>query len=165
MLGIMPTRASTLTKLIQGGLAIIGLSILNLAPLSWGVLGSFWPMFLLWGICGWLGLGPNIAVTFGLILLGFWLDVIYGTAPATWVLLALATYSFMLLANRYLGTDTASPIVRCAIAGAVLLGFMGVFELWLHGQFSAGSAFVSIAFAVGLYPFVARLYDLSEDEA
>ncbi len=164
MIGILPGRLATRQRLFVGAILVMGLSTLDLIPLELGLLGSVWPIVLLWPVCGWAGLGPNVTTAGLLFLLGLWVDTLTGAQFGTWSFIALLSHACVLVQARVLGTRNLGRISRATLAGVVLFLVMLLFALWRNIGFNIMSAIVPITVAIFCYQRVGQLYDLSEDE-
>jgi hypothetical protein len=163
--GIWPSRLPTQQRLLGGAGLVAVVSLLNLIAVDLGqVFGSPWPVALMWAICGWAALGPNVGVAFLLFVLGLWADVLSGAALGTWSALALITYGLTLLVEHYLGTAELAPLASCAVTGLLMLSVMALFGVLQNQQLNLVGNLTSICLSVGLYHFVSKYFELPEDE-
>ncbi len=148
-----------------GALVVALVSILNLIALDlWFGFGSPWPIAMLWAVCGWSKLGANLATACLIFVLGCWIDLLTGSALGTWAFTGLATLAIMLAADAFLGVGSVGPVVSCSLAGAVMILIMTLVGYWQSQQFYFLGNVASIAVAISLYPFVFKLFELTEDE-
>jgi hypothetical protein len=164
VIGIMPGRLVTRQRLFVGALFVMGISLLNLIGLELGPFGSPWPIALLWPVCGWAGLGPNLTTASLLFFLGLWVDVLTGAHLGSWTFVALLTHSVLLLVARFVGLGGLSRTINSIICGVIMLLIMIVLGIVRGtGLYLLGSL-LPIASAIGMYYFVGQLFELKEDE-
>lgn len=165
MVNVLPARPATRQRLAIGSLLVVLVSLFQLIGLEIPVIGSPWPIALLWAACGWAGLGVSIAPSILLMLLGLWVDVVTGATPGTWATIGLATYGLTLLGARFLGTDSAGPLMNCALSGLFMICVMVVFSLWQNKGIDLIGTIIPVFSAVLLYVLVRKWFELSEDES
>jgi hypothetical protein len=164
VIGILPGRLATRQRLFVGAMLIIGVSFLELIPVELGPFGSPWPIALLWPVCGWSGLGPNVTTAGLLFLLGLWVDMLTGAQFGTWSLIALSSHALVLVLAPFLGTRNFGRISRASLTGLVFLVMMLLFSLWRNTGFNIVSSLLPLIIAIITYRSVGKLFDLSEDE-
>ena len=164
MIGIFPDRVVARQRLLIGTIIVAATSLLNLIPLEFGILGSPWPVGLLWAICGWSGLGPNLTTATLLFFLGLWVDILTAATLGTWAFIALSTHAATLVTAQYLGTNGLGRIGSIAVSGTIMLLIMTVFQLWRGSNFFFVGTILTIVSAIGLYHYVGFIFELCEDE-
>jgi hypothetical protein len=164
VIGILPGRIVTRQRLLVGVLIVAGASLFNLIALEIGPFGSPWPLALLWVVCGWSGLGPNVTTATLLFALGLWVDVLTGSPLGTWAAIVLISHAISLAMTRFLGTGSLGRMGSAILTGAVMLLVMLVVGFWRDRSFYVLGAVLPLIGAIGLYPFVGDLFELSEDE-
>jgi hypothetical protein len=165
MAALLPRRLITRQRLAIGTLIVASVSLLQLISLEVWILGSLWPIGLLWAACGWTGLGANIATAFAMFCLGLWLDLLTGAALGTWAFIGVATLGLSLLSAHFLGTGSARPVVNAAITGLIMLAVMFALAIWQNNGFDLLNMVMQTAVAIALYELVSKWFELSEDEA
>jgi hypothetical protein len=163
VIGILPGRLATRQRLLVGAMIVAGTSLLNLIAFELGPFGSPWPIALLWAVCGWTGLGPNVATSFLLFILGLWVDTLTGAQLGTWAFVALISHSVLLLFARFLGTGTLGRVGSSVVCGGVMFVVMLALGFWQHGGFYILGLLLPLIIAVALYRFVGGVFELSED--
>jgi hypothetical protein len=161
---ILPGRLATRQRLAVGAVLVALTSALQVIPFEFGVFHAPWPLALLWAVCGWSGLGINIGVSLILMVLGLWADVLTGATLGTWSSIGLMTYGLNLLAARFLGTGGAGPAMNCALCGIIMICVMLVFAIWQNKGIDLIGIVIPVLTAILPYFWLARWFELSEDE-
>jgi cell shape-determining protein MreD len=165
MVAILPKRAVTRQRVLFGSFLVALTSLLSVGAFNVGPFGAPWPLAILWAICGWVSFGPNSMTAVLMLILGLWIDVLSGTRLGSWAFVALASFAFALLAQHFVGLGNYQSLFKAAICGAIMLVVIIGFELGQRQRLEIFGAILPIFTATLLYPFVARWFDLSEDEA
>jgi rod shape-determining protein MreD len=164
VIGILPGRLATRQRLFVGALLVMAVSLFNLIALELGPFGSPWPIALLWPICGWVGLGPNVTTAGLLFGLGLWVDVLTGAPLGSWAFIALLTLGVLLLLVRFVGFGGLGPAASAIVTGVIMAITMILFGVWRGAGFYVLGSLLPLLTAVAAYPFVRKLFELSEDE-
>jgi hypothetical protein len=154
----LPNRANDRRRLYAGAALVALTGLANLIPISFGVLGSPWPLGLVWAACGWLSLGPNAVVVILLLGLGLLLDLVTGSPLGAWAFCGLATYALGLAQRRWLTRLDVEGLpqiaascfymtLACLFVGLILGSIWAVFGLILP-----------LAGAVFLYALIAPMF-------
>lgn len=163
MIGILPGRLATRQRLIAGAALVAGTSLLNLIAFELGPFGSPWPIALLWAVCGWAGLGPNVATSCLLFVLGLWVDALTGAQLGSWAFVALISHGLLLVFARFLGTGNLGRVGSSVVSGVIMLFVMVALGFWRHGSLYILGLLLPLIIAVALYRFVGGVFELSED--
>lgn len=166
MIGILPGRNATRQRLILGAGVVALASVLQLISIDLGqTFGSPWPIALLWAACGWSKLGPNLATSFLIFMLGCWVDLLTGSVLGTWAFAGLATLGLTIASIKYLGLSGMSSVVGCAVSGFFMLVIVAAIGVWQTQSFYLLGNIVSVGVAVVLYIPLRKLFEVSEEEA
>lgn len=147
-----------------GAFLVVAVSILNLIALEIGPLGSPWPIALLWPICGWAGLGPNVTTASLLFGLGLWVDILTGAPLGTWAFIALVSHGVILTLARFVGTRSLGRLSNGVIASIAMAITMILFGLWRDTGFYVVGSILPLVTAVIFYHFFGKVFELAEDE-
>jgi hypothetical protein len=162
---VLPARRATRQRLGIGiGIILLG-SLLHLASFDLWVFGSPWPLPLLWAACGWAGLGAQVGSAAILFVLGLWFDLLTGARLGTWAVISLSTYMLTLVSARLIGSGESAPILNCAVSGLLMMCAMTIVSLMQATPISLIPMLIPILTTIALYPFIAKWFELFEDEA
>lgn len=121
MLSDIGKIAVPFSQLFKGALIVIGFEILRLINISIFGLGSIWPIAILWAICCWAPLGPNISTASVIFLLGLFLDAVAGTPLGIWALVYLTNFSIMIFVLRFMGKSSFNQYLNITVASFVMV--------------------------------------------
>ena len=162
---LLPGRPSTRSRLWIGTALIAAASLLNLIPFGVGPLEPVWPSALLWASCGWANQGPNAVISALLFGLGLWLDILTGGPFGVWALIGLVGYGLTILSARFNVSLASTMRGRATITGIFFFLAALVFGIVQGSGINFFAILLPILTAIGVYPYVAQWFDLSEDEA
>ncbi len=162
---LLPGRPSTRSRLWIGTALVAATSLLNLIPFGVGPLEPVWPSALLWASCGWANQGPNAVISLLLFCLGLWLDILTGGPFGVWALIGLVGYGLTIVSARFNVALASTMRGRATITGIFFFLAALVFGIMQGSGINLFAIFLPLLTAIGVYPYVAQWFDLSEDEA
>jgi rod shape-determining protein MreD len=161
----LPARPEARRRLAWSTGLVAALSLLNLVPVSFGMLGSPWPLVLLWPICGWTSLGPSLVAAFLLFCLGLWVDVITGGPLGMWALVALGAHGLLLLLGRLMNIAGLDAPVKMALTTGLTIVMCVLVGLLESQPIGVAAMIVPCLGASLTYRFVRHWFEFEEDEA
>ncbi len=146
-------------------LQVAGLTLLFLAPIRFWGFGLPEPVFALPVVFAWAVIRPSMLAPIGVMVLGLFLDLAWGSPPGLWSVCLLLPYGMVLAGRSMLaGQGRLMTWVWYGAATAVALGAGYVFTMFdtqnAPDPLSVGYQLLA---TVVLYPFSDRLIERFED--
>jgi lipid-A-disaccharide synthase-like uncharacterized protein len=100
-----------------------------------------------------------------LFCLGLWLDILTGGPFGVWALIGLVGYGLTIVSARFNVALASTMRGRATITGIFFFLAALVFGIMQGSGINLFAIFLPLLTAIGVYPYVAQWFDLSEDEA
>ncbi len=158
----LPPHPQLRARLWRGFAVMMGMALLWLVPVNLGLLGSPWPLALVWAAAGWARSGPRLVPALLIALAGVWLDLITGGPLFAWAFTGLTAYGLTLIQQRVFGKLPHGVLQGLASGGFAFAG--GAFLALLRGDVSALPGLILPCLLAGvLFGTLETLYSLDEE--
>lgn len=140
---------------------LVGFCFLNLIPISFGILGSIWPIAPIWAIGAWANDGPSVKYALVLFAIGILMDAISAANLGVFASVYILTYGAYLLKVRFWGHSSSARF-----SDALILAFIFVISCFFAGIFAKQwpniiSLIVPLSITIALYQKMVSLFVIS----